>query len=63
MSSVAQEFSDGQFTMAVEQKYLKGRLFCVGLRFDLFTASQVAVIILSVVPEPLAPALFNKKLF
>lgn len=63
ISSVAQEFSDGQFTMAVEQKYLKNHLFCIGLRFDLSTAPQVAVIILSIVPELLDPALYNKNLF
>lgn len=60
--SVAQEFSDGQVILAIEQKYLENHLFCTGLRFDL-SASQVAAISLSIVPELLAPALFNKKLF
>lgn len=35
LSSVAQEFSDGQFILAIEQKYVKNHLFCTGLRFDL----------------------------
>lgn len=48
--------------MADEQKQLKNHLFCTGLRFDL-SASQVAAIFWSIVPELLAPALFNKKLF
>lgn len=61
ISSGAQEFSDGQFTMADEQKQLKNHLFCTGLRFDL-SASQVAAIFWSIVPELLAPALFNKKI-
>lgn len=53
---LVQEFSDGHYTVIVEQMYLKSHLFYMELMFD------PVYCIFSIVPELLAPDLFNKRL-